>query len=470
MLGHSPFPHPFGFHSLKQSQRKVGMVKMFSYSMIQVVRAQGHKMDKHLRAQVLNLYRPFKWTPCFLHKWFEGWIKKTKKLSIIIQFEKDCYEQGYMEVNKVISRHMKCKLSGTFSRVSCCSADVTPEVLQDLLSTCSHIRKIYLNREVKALLDVAVPSSQAKNVVRGATTLTGKGVTIAVIDTGVYPHKDLATRIVEFKDFINNRSEPYDDNGHGTHCAGDAAGNGASSSGKYAGSAPEANVIGVKVLNRQGSGSLETVMKGVEWCIQYNEVNLANKINIISMSLGSTAQQYEGENDDPMVLIVEKAWEAGIVVCVAAGNEGPEAQTIASPGISDKVITVGALDDRDTVETRNDDDVASFSSRGPTIYGVVKPDILAPGVDIISLRSPNSFLDKLQKSNRVDSSYFTLSGTSMATPICAGITALMLQHTPEITPEEVKNLLKSNAILLTNRDPNIYGAGYVNAEKSIPFK
>ena len=127
--------------------------------------------------------------------------------------------------------------------------------------------------------------------------------------------------------------------------------------------------------------------------------------------------------------------------------KGPEPNTIASPGISDKVLTVGALDDRDTMETRMDDDVAEFSSRGPTIYGVPKPDILAPGVDIVSLRSPNSYLDRLQKSNRVGSPYFVLSGTSMATPIVAGIAALMLQYNPNFTPDEMKQRLLAKADL-----------------------
>jgi serine protease AprX len=217
-----------------------------------------------------------------------------------------------------------------------------------------------------------------------------------------------------------------------------------------------------------GSGSLETVMQGVDWCIQYNRNNPTNKIDIISMSLGSTAQTYANENEDPMVRIVEEAWSAGIAVCVAAGNEGPESTTIASPGISDQVITVGALDDKNTSETRNDDEVASFSSRGPTIYGVTKPDILAPGVNIVSLRSPNSYLDKLQKSNRVGDDYFVLSGTSMATPICAGIVALFKQQNPDIQPQEIKDLLKRGTNLWGDRDPNIYGAGYINADNSIP--
>jgi serine protease AprX len=436
--------------------------------MVQMVRAHADKLEKPLREQILNLYKPFKWTPCFLHNMFESFIKLEKKLSVIIEFEKDCYKAGCSEVKKVMNNHFLNNLKREFPRVSCCSADVTPNGLEEMLSSCKHIRRIYLNREVKALLNVAVPSANAKNVVRNNTALTGNGVTIAIVDTGIYSHQDLSGRIINFVDFINNRPDPYDDNGHGTHCAGDAAGNGAASSSKYAGPAPEANLIGVKVLNNMGSGSLETVMDGVEWCIQYNENNPANKIDIISMSLGSTAQQFDDENSDPMVKIVEEAWASGIVVCVAAGNEGPEARTIASPGISDQVITVGALDDGDTPETRSDDDVASFSSRGPTIYNTTKPDILAPGVNIVSLRSPNSYLDKLQRSSRVENDYFVLSGTSMATPICAGIVALIKQQDPTLSPQQVKDLLKKGADLWRDKEDNIYGAGYINANTSIP--
>ncbi|MED4567143.1 S8 family serine peptidase, partial [Bacillus atrophaeus] len=121
----------------------------------------------------------------------------------------------------------------------------------------------------------------------------------------------------------------------------------------------------------------------------------------------------------------------------------------------------------DTV-SREDDIVASFSSRGPTVYGKEKPDILAPGVNIVSLRSPRSYIDKLQKSSRVGTQYFTMSGTSMATPICAGIAALILEHNPELTPDEVKELLKNGADKWSDNDPNIYGAGAVNAENSVP--
>lgn len=195
-------------------------------------------------------------------------------------------------------------------------------------------------------------------------------------------------------------------------------------------------------MNKQGSGTLADIIEGVEWCIQYNEDNPNEPIDIISMSLGGDALRYDNEQEDPLVRAVDEAWNAGIVVCVAAGNSGPDPQTIASPGVSEKVITVGALDDNNTANS-DDDTVASFSSRGPTVYGKEKPDILAPGVNIISLRSPNSYIDKLQKSSRVGSQYFTMSGTSMATPICAGIAALILQQNPDLTPDEVKELLKT---------------------------
>ncbi|MET3699165.1 serine protease AprX [Bacillus oleivorans] len=440
---------------------------MFGYSMVQMVRTNAHKLDRPLREKVLNMYKPFKMTPCILHNMFESFLKKTRKFPVIIEFEKDHFEEGCLQIGQVVQSKARCKMKNTFQVISCSSAEVTPDALEEILTSCSHVRKIYLNREVKAFLDNAVSSANAKNIERNGTVLTGKGVTVAVIDTGVYPHTDLEGRIVDFVDFVNERTDPYDDNGHGTHCAGDVAGNGAASSGQYAGPAPEANIIGVKVLDKMGSGSLDTVMQGVEWCILYNQNNPQHKINIISMSLGSTAQPFENENDDPMVQIVERAWDEGIVVCVAAGNEGPEARTIASPGVSDKVITVGALDDRDTA-AREDDDVASFSSRGPSIYGESKPDILAPGVNIISLRSPNSFLDKLQKTSRIGTEYTVMSGTSMATPICAGIVALLLQSNPNYTPQQVKDSLKNGADMWKDRDPNVYGAGYINAEKSIP--
>jgi len=309
--------------------------------------------------------------------------------------------------------------------------------LEKLLEANPGIKKIHSDREMRALLDVARPSVNAD--LPTIQNVTGKGVTIAIVDTGIYPHKDLTGRIKGFQDLTGSKNSPYDDNGHGTHCAGDAAGDGAASNGKYKGLAPKSEVVGVKVLNKTGSGSLSNVMAGVQWCIDNQK---RYDIDIMSMSLGG--QAVGPTTEDPMVKIVEKAWDKGIVVLVAAGNEGPDAHTISSPGISPKVITVGAMDDKNTY-SRRDDQVAPFSSRGPTIDGVSKPDILAPGVNIVSLRSPNSYLDKRLKESRVGTEYLAMSGTSMATPICAGMAALILETHPELSPDQVKERLLNTA-------------------------
>ena len=424
------------------------------YSIFQITQVHADKLDTLVRQKLLCL--------CQTNKHLDKYISKNKRLSVIIEFNKECFGSGCMEMELILCRHKENRIQRYFSRVNCCSVDVTPEALGEALLFCPHIKKVYLNREVKALLDVAVPAVHAKGITRNGTELSGEGVKIAVIDTGIYPHPDLADRITDFVDFINNRIEPYDDNGHGTHCAGCAA----SASPKYRGPAPKAQLAGVKVLNKAGKGSVVTVMQGIEWCIQYNERNHARKIDIISLSLSMPAQNYGAEAADPLVKLVVKAWEAGITVCVSAGNGGPRKGTIGSPGISKKVITVGSFDDRKTTE-KTDDNIARFSSRGPTLFNVEKPDILAPGVNIVSLRSPNSYLDRREKYRQVEDDYFMMSGTSMATPICAGIVALVKETNPKLKPEQIKKILISSTDLWQKEDGNVYGAGRINAEQAI---
>ncbi|ADI25258.1 S8 family peptidase [Geobacillus sp. C56-T3] len=436
---------------------------MFGHSIVQLVRRHAGRLDRPLRHVLVNMYKPMMHMPCVFHHWLERWMRKWRTIPVLVQVED---EAGIEAVAAVEQGHLRMKVHHRFRHAPFCSASVTPAALEQLLEH-PKVKKVYLNRQVKVLLNNAVPSANAKRVAVNGTELSGKGVTIAIVDTGIYPHPDLEGRIAAFVDFVNGRTTPYDDNGHGTHCAGDAAGNGRMSDGLYAGPAYEANLIGVKVLDRSGSGTLETVMRGIEWCIDYNERHPSKRIDIISLSLGGEPQPFPTENDDPLVQAAERAWEQGIVVCAAAGNEGPSYGTIASPGISDRIITIGALDDHDTAAMRADDDVASFSSRGPTEYGVTKPDLVVPGVNIISLRAPRSFLDKMNKQSRVGDHYISMSGTSMATPICAGIVALMLQAKPNATPDEIKRALKDGADLWKGRDPNVYGAGYVNAKRAV---
>ncbi|SEQ72758.1 serine protease AprX [Virgibacillus subterraneus] len=426
---------------------------MLGFSIVQMVRRMGHKFDKDLRRQLIQFYHPFRSVPCFLHRPLEYIRKKAKRLPVIIEFETNTFEAGIHDVKSA-----KCPHLQQFPSISCCSTKISIEKIEYLTENCNHIKKFYHDKKVTTLLDKATPAINSDQLKQSG--LTGKGVNIAVIDTGIYPHNDLEGRIIAFKDFVKNNTDPYDDNGHGTHCAGDAAGNGLLSDGTYQGPAPDSNLIGVKVLNKMGSGSLSTVIAGIDWCIQ-NKSQF--NIDVLSLSLGSPAEQ--SAEEDPVVKAVEVAWDNGMVVCVAAGNSGPSAESIGSPGISPKVITVGAANDNNTVN-RSDDVVADFSRRGPTIDGLMKPDLLTPGVTIISLRSPRSFLDKINSESRVGTNYFSLSGTSMATPICAGIVAQLLQREPNLSPDLVKERL-INACDDLGQSPNVQGHGYLNAANLI---
>ncbi|MDQ7824605.1 MAG: S8 family peptidase [Candidatus Eremiobacteraeota bacterium] len=288
--------------------------------------------------------------------------------------------------------------------------------------------------EVGALMDVATKTMNLDKVwERG---FTGKDVVICVIDTGIAPHPDLKEKIIGFQDMVAGKTEAYDDQGHGTHCSGIAAGTGqASENGKFKGAAPDAKLVGVKVLDGNGSGSFTDVIKGIQWAVENKD---KYKINVISMSLGGPVSQ--SAKKDPVAQAVEKAVEAGIITVVAAGNSGPGKETIGTPANAEHVITVGALDDKGTVE-REDDGIAYFSSRGPTKYDkLVKPDIVTPGV-------------KITAADATSEGYVTMSGTSMATPFAAGVMALAVQAKPDITPEELKTLAMGSADKL--KDPKI---------------
>ncbi|WP_026476795.1 S8 family peptidase [Alkaliphilus transvaalensis] len=310
------------------------------------------------------------------------------------------------------------------------------------------IEKIFFDDMAFKLMDVAsvTVGSDYANELR----LTGKGVGVAVIDTGVHPHSDLVTpnnRIIAFKDFVNNKNQPYDDDGHGTHVAGCIAGNGFASRGKYMGVAPDANIIGIKVLNQDGGGSISDVIAGIQWAVdnrrRYN-------IKVLTLSLGTAAKK--NYQQDPLCQAVDAATAAGITVVVAAGNNGPKESTINSPAISPNVIAVGACDDRKS-KAPKDVTIADFSSRGPTIDGLSKPDILAPGVNINSLSNEGN-------------NYRSLSGTSMATPIVAGCAALLWEKNPETTPLQVKNQITSHALPL-GFNPDSQGAGLLDIKKIV---
>lgn len=321
------------------------------------------------------------------------------------------------------------------------------------------LKSVYENTRITAQMD------KARRILKADFAedkgYTGKGITIAFLDTGIAPIKDFIypnNRIICFKDFVNERTEPYDDNGHGTHVAGICVGNGTLSKGKYKGIAPKANIIALKTLNNKGSGNSSDVLAGIQWIIdnasKYN-------IKIANLSIGTEPQS----SDDPLVKAVEYAWDKGIVITTAAGNNGPKWGTITSPGTSKKVITVGTANDNNFVNISGTS-VINFSGRGPTKECVIKPDILAPGTDIVSCMSPTPYKSEKEELQAVSENYMKLSGTSMSTPMITGAIALILEKYPDMTPDDIKYALKMCAVDL-NYPQNRQGWGILNIERLI---
>ena len=339
--------------------------------------------------------------------------------------------------------NLATKVQANLPLINALACNLTTDTIYGLANN-PDIKYISFDSKVFTQLDTAAPTIAAN--ISHENGYTGKGITIAVIDTGISPHLDLTqpyNRIVGFKDLVNKKNYPYDDNGHGTHVAGIIAGNGYSSNKKYIGVAPESNILAIKALNKNGSGSTSSIIEAISYIVeskdQYNT-------KIVNFSMGTPANN--SCNKDPLCRAVEKAIQSGIVVVAAAGNSGPGRGTIVSPGISKNVITVGAVDHKGTVDT-SDDSIAPFSSRGPTLEGFKKPDLYAPGVNINSLS--NTKLD----------TYSSLSGTSMATPLVSGDAALLLDKYNNITPRGVKDRL-INASIDIKGSQETQGAGLLN--------
>lgn len=245
----------------------------------------------------------------------------------------------------------------------------------------------------------------------------GQGTVVAVLDTGLAPHPDFSGRVTEFRDLVGHREGLYDDSGHGTHVAGILLGDGRISRGILSGIAPAAEIAAVKVLDQKGEGDVETILTGIRWVLEHRK---RLGIRIVNLSVGAKSG-LDLRKEQEFLGAVERMWDEGIVVIVSAGNQGPGAGTVVVPGTSRKVITVGAL--------KTDARIQDCSGQGPTGECVVKPDLLAPGYQILSCGS---------RFGRRYGYYTVKSGTSMATPVVSGAAALYLSKYPEARNVEVK--------------------------------
>ncbi|MBK5306455.1 MAG: S8 family serine peptidase [Frankiaceae bacterium] len=287
----------------------------------------------------------------------------------------------------------------------------------------------------------------------GAPSGEGAGITVAVVDTGVAEVADLAGRVRH----VNVSGAPDGDGyGHGTFVSGLVAGDGTSSNGAYAGVAPAARILDVKVADDNGRTDLVTVLKGLQAIAADKSVDVVN----LSLSSGSPLPY----QIDPLSAALEGLWRRGVTVVVPAGNDGPTAGTIASPGTDPVLLTAGGLDVHGTATTA-DDTVAEWSGRGPAPQGVQKPDLVAPGAHVVSLRVAGSTIDRDNPQGRVGTGYFKGSGTSFSTAATAGAVAALLDARPGLSPDRVKALLKNTA---TNGaalgGPDAAGAGALDLD------
>jgi subtilisin family serine protease len=321
--------------------------------------------------------------------------------------------------------------------------------------------------------------------------VTGRGVTVAVLDTGLWHEKGPLQKTSEGRDprvlaqydVILARENPNayqlpptetysrdidDRNGHGTHVSSIIASSGIATTGRYQGVAPGVNLVSVRVLDEDGAGRYSDVIQGIQWVVN-NRTRYS--IRVMNLSLSGPPQSHYW--DDPLNQAVMSAWGTGIVVVAAAGNRGPDPMTIGVPGNVPYVITVGAITDNYHPNEVSEYRLASFSSAGPTYEGFVKPEVVAMGGHIRAYAPDDGTLAQ-RFPDWVDSRYpdITMSGTSQAAAVTSGVVALMLEANPSLTPDNLKCRLMSSADPAVRADGHLaysvfqQGAGLVNAQKA----
>lgn len=288
--------------------------------------------------------------------------------------------------------------------------------------------------------------------------ITTEEITVAVLDTGIGQHPDLSDRVVAFGDFVNGRQDFYDDSGHGTHVAGCIGGSGRLSGGRFSGIAPACRLCIGKVLDENGEGSIDSMYRGILWVLQ-NRLRYRIRVLNISVGIGESGKQ---ERMKELIGLLEAVCEQDVVVVCAAGNKGPGEGSLSPLGESSHVITVGCHEGGFFGARRNLCEY--YSGRGNRNTPCRKPDLVAPGTDIVSC-NVRWYQDRRGVYRDV---YVKKSGTSMATPIVSGAAALFLQKYPYADSSQVKRRMLLNARDL-GADPGLQGWGMLDIEKMCSY-
>ncbi|MFN2588831.1 MAG: S8 family serine peptidase [Actinomycetota bacterium] len=409
--------------------------------------------------------------------------------------------QATSEMVKVIVRELPGAGSGPEQLVEDLGGDVgrhigiidgftatVPETSVPALKASSQVHSVTADMKVRMLHEVngydASLSTNAGSIFNTTNAVkardywregfTGKGVDVAMIDTGVVPVDGLTVpgKVVNGPDLsFESGSETHrylDTYGHGTHMAGIIAGRDSGAvTGKengdhdnFIGVAPDARVVNVKVGAHDGSTDVSQVLAAIDWVVQHRNSGGLN-IRVLNLSFGTDGTQ--SYMIDPLTYAAEVAWHKGIVVVVAAGNSQFGTSALNNPAYDPYVIAVGASDTKGTFDT-SDDVVPDWSARGD---GIRNPDLVAPGKSIASLRAPGSYVDENHPEGRVNSKLFKGSGTSQAAAVVSGAAALVVQQRPGITPDQVKALLKSTATKMPVADAQAQGSGVLNLKSAL---
>jgi serine protease AprX len=366
------------------------------------------------------------------------------EIPVIVRFKSKLKDADYNQLEQKIGKY---KTKKRFNIINGMAGELTKKQIEALKKN-SNLDHIEYDTPVYAFLNTATPCFGTDDV-NTDFGLTGSGIAIAILDTGIdVGHVDLdGGKVIGWKDYVNNITTPYDDHGHGTHVSSIAAGAGDGNS-IYKGVASGASLVGVKVLDKNGSGSSSSVISAIDWCLT-NKNAFSSPIKVINLSLGTSGSS---DGKDSQSVACNNAMDAGIVVVVAAGNGGPVKSTIGSPGAAEKVITVANMSDLGEKGFY----LAYSSSRGPTADNRIKPDISAPGTRIAAADQGTT------------SGYVMMTGTSMATPFVAGVCALILQNNSALTPGQVKSQIMNTAQDWATPGQDIeYGAGRLDAYKAI---
>jgi len=338
---------------------------------------------------------------------------------------------------------------------------VVPASSLSSLAESSAVTRLWADGKVRmsdvnyAKWDALAPNTLWRSYIKlPSVAYDGTGATVALLDTGISPSPDLADRVIDSVDFTAE-NDNLDHFGHGTHMAGIIAGSGAQSNGKWAGVADGADLVSVKVAPSDGSTDVSVVIAALQWVIAHQQ---QDNIRVLNLSFGTDSTQ--PYSVDPLDYAVEQVWQSGVVVVAAAGNRGPGSGTVNKPGDDPYIITVGAMNGQGSLD-RSDDTIPPFSSRGPTQDGFDKPDVVAPGATIVSLRDPGSAIDQMHPDAVVGNYYFKGTGTSQAAAVVSGVVALMLDARPTLSPNRVKAILMGTAMPYMSGPAG--GEGLVNA-------